>query len=175
MPITKSCIICSKKFNVFPSSIDKKYCSYGCYWSSPQLIQASRTAHLGKSRSDMIGNKLTLGRPSWNKGIYGMHLSPGSEFKKGDPRITGKNHYLWKGDDVGKSALHGWVKRHLGIPKECWHCGNRSVNIYDWHNKSGKYKRDLNDWVRLCRRCHYRYDRKMLEYINGKKGFASGL
>src|SRR3990167_2675149 len=28
-----------------------------------------------------------------------------------------------------------------------------------WANKSGKYNRNLADWLRLCAKCHYHYDR----------------
>ena len=51
---------------------------------------------------------------AWNKGLKGIHLSPGSEFKKGSSpwnknlpflEIRGKNHYNWKGG-VSKDKEH---------------------------------------------------------------------
>jgi hypothetical protein len=35
------------------------------------------------------------GNISWNKGLKGIHLSPDTEFKKG--QFTGENHPSWKG------------------------------------------------------------------------------
>lgn len=35
------------------------------------------------------------GRTPWNKGMKGIHLSPATEFKKGE--IIGKDHPSWKG------------------------------------------------------------------------------
>lgn len=64
----------------------------------------------------------------------------------------------WKGDKVGNAALHDWVKRHKGKPQECEHCHSTKAKKYEWANKSQKYKRDLNDWIRLCTKCHAKYD-----------------
>ena len=64
----------------------------------------------------------------------------------------------WKGDEVGMGALHDWVKRQLGKPKFCEHCRTTTAKQFDWANKSGEYRRDLSDWLRLCRSCHAKYD-----------------
>lgn len=54
--------------------------------------------------------------------------------------------------------LHKWVEKNLGKPKRCEICGRNNLSRYHWANKSGKYKRNLNDWVRLCAKCHSRFD-----------------
>ena len=64
----------------------------------------------------------------------------------------------WKGDNVGKGGLHNWVKRHLGKPCFCEHCKTTKAKQFEWANKSQTYKRDLSDWIRLCRSCHAKYD-----------------
>ena len=59
--------------------------------------------------------------------------------------------------------LHYWVKRHLGTPEVCEHCGKSGlsgVQIH-WANKSGEYKRELSDWLRLCTKCHKKYDSQL--------------
>lgn len=66
----------------------------------------------------------------------------------------------WKGEDVGYSGLHSWVRKELGVPEICEHCkreGLRGHSIH-WANKSGEYQRNLADWLRLCVPCHSRYD-----------------
>jgi len=57
----------------------------------------------------------------------------------------------WKGDDVGYVALHKWVANKRGKPTKCEHCGKIEENSrkIQWANKSGKYLRDLDDWIRL--------------------------
>jgi len=63
----------------------------------------------------------------------------------------------WKGDGVGYKCLHKWVRRHKGKPEECIVC-NESDKRLVWANKSGEYKRDLNDWIAMCYSCHFKYD-----------------
>lgn len=62
----------------------------------------------------------------------------------------------WKGDAVGLSALHGWVKRRLQKPNACQKCDSNKP--LDLANISQQYKRDLSDWEWLCRRCHITND-----------------
>lgn len=73
---------------------------------------------------------------------------------------TGEDSPNWKGDKVGLTALHNWVEKNLGKPRKCEHCNTTEAKIFDWANKSRKYKRNLNDWMRLCRQCHVNYDSK---------------
>jgi hypothetical protein len=70
----------------------------------------------------------------------------------------GEDSPSWKGNNVGRTALHNLVERELGKPKECEHCKSKEEKIYDWANKSGNYLRDKKDWIRLCRKCHAKYD-----------------
>src|SRR3990167_2616997 len=69
-------------------------------------------------------------------------------------------HPNWKGDDVGYGALHDWIRRNLGTPDTCGDCGKSGLTgkQIHWANKSGKYKRDITDWVRLCAKCHKKMD-----------------
>ena len=74
-----------------------------------------------------------------------------SESAKGKINLLKKNGQ-WKGNKVGYTALHDWVKNHKTKPKFCEKCGTKSP--YDLANISGKYKRDINDFKWVCRRCH---------------------
>ncbi len=78
--------------------------------------------------------------------------------------MANEKHHSWMGDKVGYYALHSWVTRHLGKPQECVYCGkDKSEGTIDWASISRKAKRDLNDFISLCRSCHRNYD-----YQNGK-------
>ena len=147
---------------------------------------------------------------AWNKGTKGIIKSNSGTFKKGHKmskevrrkisetckkRGVGKwmkgrpeeEHNMWKGDDVGYTALHDWVKKHLGRPKKCEYCKlDDKKRVYHWANKSGKYKRNLKDWVRLCVPCHRKYDyaktkkirrtpRRNSSYSQRSSGIWSGL
>lgn len=120
-------------------------------------------------------------RIPWNKGKKGIYtpeqrerISIGTKTAMQAPEIrqkisvglkgkyTGKNSHRWVGDNITKKPLHRWVDKELGRPQECENCGDVSKRTYDWANISGEYKRDIADWVRLCRPCHNRFD----NYVN---------
>lgn len=43
--------------------------------------------------------------------------------------------------------------------KHCEDCGKQKGRI-EWANKSHKYKRDVKDWISLCKPCHGKYDKR---------------
>lgn len=77
-----------------------------------------------------------------------------------------KNHLGKIKNNVGYSGLHKWVYRHLGaFPSQCDQCGAVGEKKNDrwtvqFANKSGLYKREKNDWLRLCVKCHRKHDKK---------------
>lgn len=72
----------------------------------------------------------------------------------------GNDNNKWLEDEVGYRALHYWIERQLGKPKICEHCG-KSGRLH-WANKSQKYLRDASDWLRLCPKCHKKYDKEFI-------------
>lgn len=89
----------------------------------------------------------------------GQHHSTETEFKKNDKRITGKNSYQWKGEDVGYNGVHSWIKRQKGKASNhiCEFCGKQAQH---WANVDHKYHRNLDDFISLCAKCHRKYDIK---------------
>ena len=73
--------------------------------------------------------------------------------------MIGEKNPRWKGIRVGYKCLHKWVRRHKGLPGKCLHC-NEDKKRRVWANLSGKYSRDLNDWIPLCYSCHFKFDHK---------------
>lgn len=80
---------------------------------------------------------------------------------------TGINNPNWKGEEISYIGIHAWVTRQLGRPHQCENCLTKEYHRYEWANISGKYKRDLSDWVRLCVPCHRNYDN------NASKGWIT--
>ena len=93
----------------------------------------------------MMGNKRRVGH------------KPANAFKKGE--TAGKNNVNYK-EVVKYGTVHDWMRYNFGTPKECEHCDFVSDNTYqfNWANISGEYKREREDWLRLCRKCHHKYD-----------------
>lgn len=127
------------------------------YVSTPEVREKLRLSHLGKENhffgkkhtektKSLIGMK-NKGNPSWNK-------------NKRTPEQTGEKHVRWKGDKVGYVALHSWVSRWKGKPSLCEMCGNTTAKKFEWANVDHKYRRVLDDYIRLCTKCHTNYDRK---------------
>lgn len=75
-----------------------------------------------------------------------------------------KNNPMWKGKNVGYSALHGWVKERLPKPKLCSKC--KKAKPYDLTNKTGKYIRKLSHWEWLYRRCHMKEDGRLKKFLS---------
>ena len=65
------------------------YNPYGlslCVWKKRMFCSKSCSAKV-----------VHVGQKAWNKGIKKIHNSPETEFKKGDPRVSGKNNHRWNG------------------------------------------------------------------------------
>jgi len=144
--VTKHCLICNKEFTEYQTRIvggRGKFCSRTCY--------------------EQDWNKRI---PGWNKG-QSATWAIGNTYRKGQSnpnphKMIAKENHNWKGDEVGYEGLHQWVKRQLGKPDECEHCLKSGLNGHQihWANKTGKYLRDVDDWLRLCAKCHGEYDKK---------------
>jgi hypothetical protein len=68
-----------------------------------------------------------------------------------------EKHPGWKGDAAKYGALHDWVRRHKPSSPTCEHC-HRQVKHLDAANISGEYRRDITDYLWLCRPCHWKFD-----------------
>lgn len=76
--------------------------------------------------------------------------------------LYGEENPEWKGDDAGYTAIHKWVRRKLGGDNKCQHCNRTDQKKYEWANIDHKYRRVLEDWMRLCTSCHRKHDNKWL-------------
>jgi len=186
-----TCNECGKKFK--DSHKNRKHCSKECYSESRKGIKPADkdgnpigfTTETAKKYGFKKGNKhgFKKGYKPWNKGkhfvardlkgktweeLYGKEKA--EEIRE---KCSNENNPNWKGDKAGHHSLHTWVKTRLGTPKECEHCGTEDARFFDWANKSGEYKREINDWIRLCRSCHIEYDCENGRGNKIKKRFGS--
>lgn len=81
-------------------------------------------------------------------------------YGKSKKELVGDLNSNWKGDKVGYQGLHNWVIRWLGKPTKCEQCKKNGLTgrQIHWANIDHEYRRDLDDWVRLCCSCHKLYD-----------------
>jgi hypothetical protein len=72
----------------------------------------------------------------------------------------GENNSCWRGDNAKYHALHSRVRQEKGSPVYCEVCKTMSKNKkYEWASLTGKYE-NINDYKRMCRSCHKKYDAK---------------
>lgn len=74
------------------------------------------------------------------------------------PQPKGESAHAWKVEGIGYSGVHRWLYRECGLPSQCKHCGTTESKRFEWANISGEYKRDITDFIRLCAKCHDKYD-----------------
>lgn len=74
----------------------------------------------------------------------------------------GEKHRHWKGNDVSYNGLHKWIRRWKGSSDVCEMCGKSGLTgrQIDWANIDHKYRRVLDDYIRLCASCHGKYDKE---------------
>lgn len=70
---------------------------------------------------------------------------------------AGANHTDWKGNNVGYSALHKWVRKNKPKPESCEFC-HVVKSKYHLANITGVYRREFYHWRWLCIQCHRSHD-----------------
>lgn len=178
--------MCKNTFTATSQNINIRFCSRKCYWAS-MVGRKIKKSTLAKVRKTNIKNKM------WGIFINKNCLVCSKSIKvtpchkkrsfcskkcfavyrknKKRPEISSENHYLWKGDKAKLTAIHGWIKRRI-VKTKCLFCGVQDRLQYA--NKSGKYTRNLNDWLILCPKCHSRFDKKWLNLERDKYGRFCG-
>lgn len=148
----KNCIICDKEFR--PSNYNKdgcgKFCSQECFGLSRKGkmpwnkgIKASEDERI-KRFSD-AGRTALIGHIPWNKGVE-----------------SGKSNWIRKNGTHEYRNLHKRIERKFGKPYFCEICKTTDNNIiYHWANKTNLYLEVREDWLRLCPKCHVKYDRNI--------------
>ncbi len=76
---------------------------------------------------------------------------------KPEDRLKG-NLKNWRGENASKAAKHRWVSLKKGKPNKCEICLTTKERKYEWANIDHKYRRVLNDYIRMCTSCHRKYD-----------------
>ena len=82
---------------------------------------------------------------------------------------TGEKNGKWKGDNAGYTSIHDWIRKWKGIPSLCEMCGTVTSKKFEWANIDHKYRRVLEDYIRMCCKCHKNYDKNILCVKWGRK------
>lgn len=155
------CRQCHKKYE-WMSNRGKFYCSMQC-----------RNADIGRQQENAKKHLIPrFGKDNvrWSGGIH-ICTQCGNPTRGYTQKMCRKcyvdtlqdeKHPNWVGDRVNYFALHHWVNRKLGKAQECVYCGkSKNDGRIQWASVSHKAKRDLDDYISLCVKCHKGYDRKL--------------
>ncbi len=131
----RDCLECYKKFYATPGQVkinQGKYCSRSC-----------------SSRANSDGSRL---------GIHSQKGAP-TPLRAFKPRS-----HTFQGSIKEYKALHYRINKLLGKPRDCANPNRleKHSRKVEWANKSGKYLENLTDWISLCKRCHWLYDKQYL-------------
>ena len=119
-------------------------------------IKETRLAGKGYKHSPETKKKMSFSAMGRMGYWSGRKLSNNHKKKlKGKTEVKSWN---WKGDIAGKFAMHSWVRSYKGKPMKCEHCGITDKKRYEWSSRNHKYERKLDEYQRLCCKCHYSYD-----------------
>jgi len=137
-----NCVVCGKEFEVKQCRADTaKYCSFDCKYSN-----LSKQLNKRVERYCVVcGKKFVIKRHRANEAKYCSQECMGVAYSQ-------ESSHLWKRDEAGYKAIHDWVRKNKPKPEVCERCGK--VEPYDLANISGEYKREINDFEWLCRKCH---------------------
>ena len=144
------CLQCNKVF--YKSSycskkhwIDVKYCSQKC----------AGLAWRGHSAPKSAFKKRHM---PWNKGSHQKTNDCLIKWRN-DGGGVGKKHPHWKGNEASYGSIHSWVARHKGNAQKCSRCDRtQDETKIHWSNIDHKYRRNLDDYIALCPRCHKKHD-----------------
>ena len=155
----KRCTECKKEFYTKLSHYERRKC---CSLSCSSKNRIGQTPWNKRLKGSQV---------AWNKGKTGIYSietrkkmgaknktrrSMNTEFKKGEN--VGPDHRLWRGNRADYTSIHSWVSRWKGRPKKCEHCGSINMKRYEWANINEEYSRNLDDYIRLCKSCHTKFD-----------------
>lgn len=153
MAIKVECIQCNKTFHTWPSKIKQgkgKFCSTKCRYESQKYMYSPICVGCGKITSSYQTKWCASCKQKGEKNhMYGKfsHL-----------------HHNYKVDG-GYYSTHRWVYRNLNETNYCQLCGSSDRKL-EWANLSDKYLRKSEDWLFVCRKCHFKLDKKKRNILN---------
>jgi len=162
--ITKKCP-CGKEYTIPLHKAKQKTCSSKCSrkyrdYSNMKRSSIMKICKCGKEfRVYPYRKDVALYCSLVCKGKFQYHPSGYKSLKGSLAKMGDKNPQYGKiKENPTRDALHSYIHKRLDPtkPKLCQHCGEE--RLLQMANKSQQYKRDLDDWLWLCVKCHQAYD-----------------
>lgn len=108
-----------------------------------------------------LASRFSIGRKVVANAIKRLGLTPHKAAKRNQ---NGPSNANWRGEAANIVSKHKRLYRAFGQPSKCDVCGTEDpFKSYDWANLTGNYD-DPKDFRRMCRSCHWKYDKKHLNF-----------
>jgi len=164
------CIQCGEEFRSY--NPNPKYCSVFC-----KAEHTSAGVDIGLLRTMYIAGKTQTEIAAFfgvsQKAIFTAMKRHGVKARKAAKRDQwGDKNSSWKGDDAGYQAMHRRLYSQFGKPRICGVCGTTDAKCYDYANLTGQYE-DPDDYLPMCRSCHWKFDRTIENFKGGKNARAN--
>lgn len=130
-------------------------------YPAPLVVEVRALYEAGQTQAEIARSLGLTQKIVFN--VMRRHSIPARVAAKRD-QFGGHNH-AWKGDEAGYQALHRRLYSRYGRPEHCSQCGTTEPGHYDYANLSGRYH-DVNDYAPMCRSCHWKYDKKVLNIVH---------
>lgn len=152
------CETCKKEFRSY--NPNPRFCSRRCKGDADiAKVDHLKIAQLYISgmTQDEVSRSMECGRKTVSNSLKRQGVKSRKAAKRNQ---WGDKNTKWKGDAATYFPKHRRVERRFGKPKKCCLCGTENPSLwYDWANLTGNYN-DPNDYKRMCRKCHRKYDAK---------------
>jgi len=76
--------------------------------------------------------------------------------------LIGRNCVGIRNENLGYFGIHAWVRKRKPKPELCEWC--KSAPPKDLANISGQYRKDVDDYEWICRKCHMEKDGRLAIY-----------
>jgi predicted DNA-binding protein YlxM (UPF0122 family) len=92
--------------------------------------------------------------------MYGKHLKEETKDKLSKLNHADKSP-AWKGNDAKHHSFHCWLRNNIKKPNLCEKCKKEKKLDFSFDHTLGDYTRDPKDYKSLCRKCHFKRDKKL--------------
>lgn len=93
-------------------------------------------------------------QPKWKNYRKQYYIDNKEKLDENSRKYKEKNPEYWKRYDY----VHQWVRRHKPKQEHCTICNE--IKVTELANISGEYRKDIEDFMWLCRPCHRLYDNR---------------
>jgi len=131
--------------------------------------------NLGRKHTKTTKEKISeshKGKPAWNKGKQGIHLSPKTEFKQGHKVPKGKDSWAWKGGVSPENkrirvSVEFRLWREAVFARDNWTCqkyGIKGGKLHPHHIKNfadyPKLRFAIDNGITFSEKAHREFHRK---------------